>query len=170
VPKCIAVRQTRAEEPSATEVTTIGLDLAKRVFQVHGVDFRDARRSLLPEVMESYRQLEAQCDLVVVEGAGSPAEINLRAGDIANMGFARAAQVPVVLVGDIDRGGVIAAAVPAQLVLPQLRFRLALDLRLRWRATHRSSLRAPRATWAARKRRRDRCAIAAVVVLFLTTE
>ena len=81
------------------------------------VDFREARRSLLPEVMESYRRLEAQCDLVVVEGAGSPAEINLRAGDIANMGFARTAQVLVVLVGDIDRGGVIAAVVGTRAVL-----------------------------------------------------
>ena len=80
-------------------------------------DFREARRPLLPEVVASYRRLEAQCDLVVVEGAGSPAEINLREGDIANMGFARAAEVPVVLVGDIDRGGVIAAIVGTRAVL-----------------------------------------------------
>jgi adenosylcobyric acid synthase len=72
-------------------------------------DFREARAALLDDVLASYRRLRAQCDIVVVEGAGSPAEINLRAGDIANMGFARAAAVPVVLVGDIDRGGVIAA-------------------------------------------------------------
>jgi adenosylcobyric acid synthase len=74
-------------------------------------NFREARGALLPEVLQSYDRLRAQCDIVVVEGAGSPAEINLRAGDIANMGFARAANVPVVLVGDIDRGGVIAAIV-----------------------------------------------------------
>jgi adenosylcobyric acid synthase len=80
-------------------------------------NFREARQSLLPEVMESYRRLEAECDLVVIEGAGSPAEINLRAGDIANMGFARAARVPVALVGDIDRGGVIAAIVGTRAVL-----------------------------------------------------
>ena len=80
-------------------------------------NFRSARGALLAEVMESYRRLEAQCDLVVVEGAGSPAEINLRAGDIANMGFARAAEVPVVLVGDIDRGGVIAAVVGTRTVI-----------------------------------------------------
>ena len=72
-------------------------------------NFRSARGQLLGAVLESYRRLQAQCDIVVVEGAGSPAEINLRAGDIANMGFARAANVPVILVGDIDRGGVIAA-------------------------------------------------------------
>jgi adenosylcobyric acid synthase len=79
--------------------------------------FRDARRPLLPEVLASYERLRAQCEIVVVEGAGSPAEINLRAGDIANMGFARAAQVPVLLVGDIDRGGVIAAVVGTRCVL-----------------------------------------------------
>jgi adenosylcobyric acid synthase len=80
-------------------------------------NFREGRRNLLGEVLESYRRLAAQCDLVVVEGAGSPAEINLRAGDIANMGFARAAGVPVVLVGDIDRGGVIAAIVGTRAVI-----------------------------------------------------
>ena len=82
-----------------------------------GRTFREARRPLLGEVMESYRSLRAQCDVVVVEGAGSPAEINLRAGDIANMGFAREAGVPVVLVGDIDRGGVIAAVVGTRTVI-----------------------------------------------------
>lgn len=80
-------------------------------------NFREARRPLLPEVMESFRRLQAQCDIVVVEGAGSPAEINLRSGDIANMGFAREANVPVVLVGDIDRGGVIAAVVGTKAVI-----------------------------------------------------
>jgi adenosylcobyric acid synthase len=80
-------------------------------------NFREGRRGLLPEVMDSYRRLAERCDIVVVEGAGSPAEINLREGDIANMGFARAAGVPVVLVGDIDRGGVIAAVVGTRAVL-----------------------------------------------------
>ena len=79
--------------------------------------FRQARGALLGEVMDSYRRLSARCDIVVVEGAGSPAEINLRAGDIANMGFARAAEVPVVLVGDIDRGGVIAALAGTRAVI-----------------------------------------------------
>ena len=80
-------------------------------------NFREARRALLGDVLESYRRLRAECDIVVVEGAGSPAEINLRAGDIANMGFARAAGVPVVLVGDIDRGGVIAAIAGTRAVI-----------------------------------------------------
>ncbi len=80
-------------------------------------NFREARAPLLADVLAAYRRLVATCDLVVVEGAGSPAEINLREGDIANMGFARAAEVPVVLVGDIDRGGVIAAIVGTRAVL-----------------------------------------------------
>ena len=79
--------------------------------------FQDRKAGLLDVVVESFRLLEAQSDLVIVEGAGSPAETNLRAGDIANMGFARAAGVPVVLVGDIDRGHVIAALVGAHAVL-----------------------------------------------------
>lgn len=80
-------------------------------------NFREARGSLLAEVLESYARLRTQCDLVIVEGAGSPAEINLRAGDIANMGFARAAEVPVILIGDIDRGGVIASVVGTKAVI-----------------------------------------------------
>ncbi|HEY0623608.1 cobyric acid synthase [Sphingomonas sp.] len=80
-------------------------------------NFRAGRGALLEEVMESFRRLERACDIVVIEGAGSPAEINLRAGDIANMGFARAAAVPVVLIGDIDRGGVIASVVGTRTVL-----------------------------------------------------
>jgi adenosylcobyric acid synthase len=80
-------------------------------------NWREARAPLLPDVLASYRRLRAACDIVVVEGAGSPAEINLRGGDIANMGFARAADVPVLLVGDIDRGGVIAAIVGTRAVI-----------------------------------------------------
>lgn len=76
------------------------------------------KEKLLPRVLESYQRLKAQYDLVIVEGAGSPAEINLRAGDIANMGFAEAADIPVALVADIDRGGVIANLVGTHLVLP----------------------------------------------------
>ncbi len=67
--------------------------------------------ALMPKVLASFARLGREADLVLVEGAGSAAEVNLRAGDIANMGFARAADVPVVLVGDIDRGGVIASLV-----------------------------------------------------------
>ena len=80
-------------------------------------DYRHRKADLLASVMESWARLRAGADLVLVEGAGSPAEINLRAKDIANMGFARAANVPVVLVGDIDRGGVIASLVGTKAVL-----------------------------------------------------
>jgi len=80
-------------------------------------DYTQRKADLLIPVRESFRRLCASADLVLVEGAGSPAEINLRAGDIANMGFARAAGVPVILVGDIDRGGVIAQIVGTQAVL-----------------------------------------------------
>jgi adenosylcobyric acid synthase len=79
--------------------------------------YQERKAALLGTVLESFRNLEAESDLVIVEGAGSPAEINLRANDIANMGFAIAADVPVVLVGDIDRGHVIAALVGAYVVL-----------------------------------------------------
>lgn len=80
-------------------------------------NFREARGALMTEVLESYERLRRECDIVIVEGAGSPAEINLRAGDIANMGFARAANVPVILIGDIDRGGVIASLVGTRAVI-----------------------------------------------------
>jgi adenosylcobyric acid synthase len=71
----------------------------------------------LPYVLESFGRLRDEADIVLVEGAGSAAEINLRANDIANMGFAQAAAVPVVLIGDIDRGGVIASLVGTKAVL-----------------------------------------------------
>ncbi len=79
--------------------------------------YQATKRGLLPEVLAAYRRLRDGCDLVVAEGAGSPAEINLRGGDIANMGFARAAGVPVLLVGEIDRGGVIASLVGTKAVI-----------------------------------------------------
>lgn len=80
-------------------------------------DYHRLKPQLLAKVLESYRALRAEADLVLVEGAGSPAEINLRQGDIANMGFALTAGVPVVLVGDIDRGGVIASLVGTKALL-----------------------------------------------------
>ncbi|MCV3272552.1 cobyric acid synthase [Roseobacter sinensis] len=79
--------------------------------------FGQAKDKLMPYVLESFQRLCQSCDLVLVEGAGSPAETNLRARDIANMGFARTTDVPVVLMGDIDRGGVIAQVVGTHAVL-----------------------------------------------------
>jgi adenosylcobyric acid synthase len=88
-------------------------------------DYQALKPSLLPRILESFERLAATCDLVLVEGAGSPAEVNLREGDIANMGFAQAAGVPVVLIADIDRGGVIASLVGTWAVLePEERMRL----------------------------------------------
>jgi adenosylcobyric acid synthase len=80
-------------------------------------NYLDKKAALLPAVLDSFARLAREADIVLVEGAGSPAEINLRAGDIANMGFAAAADVPVVLAGDIDRGGVIASLAGTHLVL-----------------------------------------------------
>ncbi|ARC89871.1 cobyric acid synthase [Rhodovulum sp. MB263] len=79
--------------------------------------FAAEKPKLMAPVLDSFHRLAAGRDLIIVEGAGSPAEVNLRSGDIANMGFARAANVPVVLIGDIDRGGVIAQIVGTQAVL-----------------------------------------------------
>ena len=89
----------------------------KRWATLSARDYGKRKAELLPKVMESFGTVSQAADLVLVEGAGSPAEINLRAGDIANMGFAAAADVPVALVGDIDRGGVIAALVGTHAVL-----------------------------------------------------
>ncbi|GEO97649.1 cobyric acid synthase [Methylobacterium haplocladii] len=80
-------------------------------------EYQSWKPRLLASVIESFEHLEGEADIVLVEGAGSPAEINLRRGDIANMGFARATGTPVVLVGDIDRGGVIASLVGTRAVL-----------------------------------------------------
>ncbi len=81
-------------------------------------EYQQYRKNLLPQVLESFELLKQKADIVLVEGAGSPAEINLRENDIANMGFASAANCPVVLIGDIERGGVIASLVGTHAVLP----------------------------------------------------
>ena len=80
-------------------------------------DYQSRKAALMPAVLDSFARLRAAADLVLVEGAGSASEVNLRTNDIANMGFARAADVPVAVVGDIDRGGVIAALVGTHAVL-----------------------------------------------------
>ncbi|MGY6708135.1 MAG: cobyric acid synthase [Rhizobiaceae bacterium] len=74
-------------------------------------EYQGIKPKLMPDVLDSFTRMKAAADIVLVEGAGSASETNLRTNDIANMGFAEAAAVPVVLVGDIDRGGVIASLV-----------------------------------------------------------
>ena len=91
----------------------------KRFGTMKARDYGKQKSTLMPAVLESFGRLAASHDLIIVEGAGSPAEVNLRKGDIANMGFAAAAKVPVVLIGDIDRGGVIAQLVGTHAVLPE---------------------------------------------------
>jgi adenosylcobyric acid synthase len=86
--------------------------------QAKARDYQALKASLMDAVMNSWAQVGEGADLVIVEGAGSPAEINLRPRDIANMGFATRANVPVILVGDIDRGGVIASIAGTHLILP----------------------------------------------------
>ena len=89
----------------------------RRLATCRARDYASLKPSLMAPVLESFHRLAASADLVIVEGAGSPAEVNLRANDIANMGFAAAADVPVILAGDIDRGGVIAQIVGTKAVL-----------------------------------------------------
>ena len=83
--------------------------------KVHGhmdaLDYHAYKRTAKDAVMAAWQALESRFDIIIAEGAGSPAEVNLREGDIANMGFAEAADCPVLLVGDIDRGGVFAQLV-----------------------------------------------------------
>ena len=89
----------------------------RRFATLRAREYAAMKPALMKPVLESFVRLKDRADLVLVEGAGSAAEVNLRKADIANMGFARSAEVPVVLVGDIDRGGVIAQLVGTKAVL-----------------------------------------------------
>ena len=102
--------------------TTTGAQVivqGKRAVTASAREFFRTRGQYLPAVLDSFHKLSRDADLVIVEGAGSPAEVNLRHGDLANMGFAEAADVPVILIGDIHRGGVIASLVGTQVILPE---------------------------------------------------
>jgi adenosylcobyric acid synthase len=103
----------KPESETGAQVIVQGVRYATMAAREYG----RRKSELLPRVLDSFSRLADAYDLILVEGAGSPAEINLRAGDIANMGFAEAADVPTILVGDIDRGGVIAALVGTYAVL-----------------------------------------------------
>jgi adenosylcobyric acid synthase len=83
--------------------------LGKPIAEVSALSYRQVKATLFETVLESLAELRSRFDVVICEGAGSPTEINLRATDIANMGLARAADLPVLVVGDIDRGGIFAS-------------------------------------------------------------
>lgn len=91
----------------------------RRATTLSARDYFSVRARFMPMILESFNRLGQEADLVIVEGAGSPAEVNLRSGDLANMGFATAADLPVLLVGDIHRGGVIASVIGTMEVLPR---------------------------------------------------
>ena len=87
------------------------------VGQMSAAEYFRRKRELIPQVMAAYGQLAAQYDILVLEGAGSPAEINLKSEDLVNMGMATRAKAPVLLCGDIDRGGVFASLAGTMLLL-----------------------------------------------------
>ncbi len=106
----------KPESETGSQIIVQGRRFATMRAREYGV----RKRELLHAVLESFAIISKDADIVLIEGAGSPAEVNLRAGDIANMGFAEAADLPVVLIGDIDRGGVIASLVGTHTVLAEL--------------------------------------------------
>lgn len=91
----------------------------KRWGKAKARDYQNLKPQLFPYLLQSFEILSKDADIILIEGAGSASEINLRAHDIANMGFAQAVQVPVMLIGDIDRGGVIASLVGTHTVLDE---------------------------------------------------
>jgi adenosylcobyric acid synthase len=105
----------KPESPTGAQLIIRGERRAK----LDAREFMQERQAYLPEIMDSFRELCRAADLIIVEGAGSPAEINLRDGDIANMGFAEAADIDAILVGDVHRGGIIASLVGTYRVLPR---------------------------------------------------
>ena len=82
-------------------------------------DYFKYKKKLIPDIMKAFNQLSEENDIVVIEGAGSPAEINLKSDDIVNMGMAKMANAPVLLVGDIDRGGVFAQLIGTVMLLEE---------------------------------------------------
>ena len=83
------------------------------------VDYFKYKKKLIPDIMRAYNKLDEEYDIIVIEGAGSPAEINLKSEDIVNMGMAKMAKAPVILAGDIDRGGVFAQLMGTVMLLEE---------------------------------------------------
>ena len=96
-------------KPPHDKMGTIVMLNGRLYDMVSDVEYKDLRKTLLPEIMDAYNSLSEQYDIIVIEGAGSPVELNLNDGDIVNMGIARRTLSPVLLVSDIDRGGVFAS-------------------------------------------------------------
>jgi adenosylcobyric acid synthase len=97
----------KPEQETGAQVIVRG----QRIGSMKARDYWAWRGALMPQILQSFQELGADSELVLVEGAGSASEVNLRHGDIANFGFARAANIPVIIIGDIGRGGVIASLV-----------------------------------------------------------
>lgn len=91
----------------------------KSIGNMSARDYFGFKKSLVPNILEAYRTLESNYDIIVIEGAGSPAEINLKSEDIVNMGMAEMVNAPVLLVGDIDRGGVFAQLIGTIILLDE---------------------------------------------------
>jgi adenosylcobyric acid synthase len=112
----------KAETDSRCQVVVMGRALGS----FSAAEYRRLREALWPEVLAALDELRRRCDLVVIEGAGSPAEVNLRHGEIVNMRLAAAAAAPVLLIGDIERGGVFASLLGTlDLLEPEERARVA---------------------------------------------
>ena len=95
-------------KPSAGQTTQVVVR-GRAWAMANAMSYGGMKKGLMPVVLESFRELRSRFDVIICEGAGSPAEINLRENDLANMGLARSADLPVLLVGDIDRGGLFAS-------------------------------------------------------------
>lgn len=93
--------------------------MGRPVGNMEAREYFSRKKSFVPQILEAYRSLAAENDIIVIEGAGSPAEINLKTDDIVNMGMARMADAPVLLAGDIDRGGVFAQLYGTVALLPK---------------------------------------------------
>ena len=115
IPATVHMNPVLLKPESETGAQVIVQGKRKATLKARGF-FRE-RAAYMPAILESFHKLAENHDLILVEGAGSPAEVNLRDGDLANLGFASAANVPALLIGDIHRGGVIASIVGTFAVL-----------------------------------------------------
>ena len=101
---------------AVSEVIVNGRPIGK----MRAADYYRVKKSLVPQILEAYHRLEEQAEIIVIEGAGSPVEINLREGDFVNMGLAQMVDAPVLLAGNIDPGGVFAQLLGTVQLIPAL--------------------------------------------------